>query len=134
MVKHGHHNLLFYCVTVELKYLSLRQKEQLQPTSAVCRFSKYSLVHKCRNESRSCTLYSKRIYLTRSLSIAAIKTVDCSFIKAEHSTQLKFLRKITLEKILVLPNNSPYNPPVSQSFHLPFVEQSQVLAQCITKD
>ena len=46
------------------------------------------------------TLYSKRIYLARSLSIAATKTVDCSFIEAEHSTQ---------EKILVLPNISPYH-------------------------
>ena len=33
-------------------------------------------------------MYSKRIYLARSLSIAATKSVDCSFIEAEHSTQV----------------------------------------------
>ena len=58
--------------------------------------------------ARLCTLYSKRIYLTRSLSIAATKTVDCSFIKAEHSTQVSS-KNNSIEKILVLPNNSPYH-------------------------
>ena len=57
------------------------------------------------------TLYSKRIYLTRSLSIAATKTVDCSFIKAKHSTQVSSKNINSIEKILVvLPNNSPYHP------------------------
>ena len=56
------------------------------------------------------TLYSKRIYLTRSLSIAATKTVDCSFIKAKHSTQVSSKNINSIEKILVvLPNNSPYH-------------------------
>ena len=47
------------------------------------------------------TLYSKRIYLTRSLSIAATKTVDCSFIKAKHSTQVSSKNINSIEKILV---------------------------------
>jgi hypothetical protein len=47
-----------------------------------------------------CTLYSKRIYLTRSLSIAATKTVDCSFIKAEHSNQVSLKNNSTEKKYL----------------------------------
>ena len=47
-----------------------------------------------------CALYSKRIYLTRSLLIAATKTVDCSFIKAEHSPQVSS-KNNSIEKILV---------------------------------
>jgi hypothetical protein len=67
------------------------------------------------------------------LSIAATKTVDCGFIKAEHSTQISSKNNSgCFAKQFAVP------PPVSQSFHLPFVEQSQVLAhqlfaaQCLT--
>jgi hypothetical protein len=64
------------------------------------------------------TLYSKRIYLTRSLSIAATKTVDCSFIKAEHSTQVSSKYINSIEKVVVVfPNNSPYH----HLFHKVFI-------------
>ena len=43
--KHGHHNLLFYCVNTVKKYVNLQNAKR---NSYVCRFSKYSLVHKCR--------------------------------------------------------------------------------------
>jgi hypothetical protein len=80
-----------------------------------------------------CTLYSKKIYLARSLSIAATKTVDCSFIEAEHSTQVS--SKNNSRKNSCIAKHFAVPPP---SFHLPFVEQPQVLAhllftaQCIT--
>jgi hypothetical protein len=72
------------------------------------------------------------------LSIAATKTVDCSFIEAEHSTQVS--SKNNSRKNTCIAKHFAVPPPVSQSFHLPFVEQSQVLAhlliaaqcQCIT--
>jgi hypothetical protein len=76
------------------------------------------------------------IYLTRSLSIAATKTVDCSFIKAEHSTQVS--SKNNSRKSTCIAKQFAVPLRVSQSFHLPFVERSQVLAhllfaaQCIT--
>jgi hypothetical protein len=65
------------------------------------------------------------IYLARSLSIAAAKTVDCSFIEAEHSTQVS--SKNNSRKNTCIAKHFAIPPPVSQSFHLPFVEQSQVL-------
>jgi hypothetical protein len=103
-------DIIIYCFIVLLWKSTLIYKTPKETaTSAVCRFSKYCLVHKCRNQDcHACTLYSKRIYLTRSLSITATKTVDCSFIKAEHSTQASS-KNISIEKILVLPNNSPYH-------------------------
>jgi hypothetical protein len=71
------------------------------------------------------------------LSIAATKTVDCNFIKAERSTQVS--SKNNSRKNTCTAKQFAVPPPVSQSFHdLPFVEQSQVLAhllfaaQCIT--
>jgi hypothetical protein len=59
------------------------------------------------------------------LSIAATKTVDCSFIEAEHSTQV--FSKNNSRKNTCIAKHFAVPPPVSQSFHLPFVEQSQVL-------
>jgi hypothetical protein len=63
------------------------------------------------------------------LSIAATKTVDCSFIKAEHSTQVS--SKNNSRKNTCIAKQFAVPPPVSQSFHLPFVEQSQVLAHLL---
>jgi hypothetical protein len=58
-----------------------------------------------------CTLYSKRIYLTRCQDlcryIAATKTVDCSFIKAENSTQVSSK------------NNSRKNTCIAKQFAVP---------------
>jgi hypothetical protein len=60
------------------------------------------------------------------LSIAATKAVDCSFVKAEHSTQVS--SKNNSRKSTCIAKQFAAPPPVSQSFHLPFVKQSQVLA------
>jgi hypothetical protein len=63
------------------------------------------------------------------LSIAATKTVDCSFIEAEHSTQVS--TKNNSRKNTCIAKYFAVPPSVSQSFHLPFVEQSQVLAHLL---
>jgi hypothetical protein len=63
------------------------------------------------------------------LSIAATKTVDCSFIKAEHSTQVS--SKNNSRKNTYIAKQFAVPPPVSQSFHLPFGEQSQLLAHLL---
>jgi hypothetical protein len=60
------------------------------------------------------------------LSIAATKAVDCSFVKAEHSTQVS--SKNNSRKSTCIAKQFAAPPPVSQSCHLPFVKQSQVLA------
>jgi hypothetical protein len=127
-------DIIIYCFIVLLWKSTLIYKTPKETPADVA-----SLVHKCRNQDCvHCTVkgFTSRDLCT-SLSIAATKTVDCSFIKAEHSTLVS--SKNNTRKILVLPNNSgALPPPVSQSFHLPFVEQSQVLAhllfaaQCIT--
>jgi hypothetical protein len=120
--KHGHHNLLSYCVTVE-KYLNLQNTKR---NNYVCRFSKYSLVHKCRNHD--CVHCTEKDL--------PHETVDCSFIKVENSTHVSL--KNNSRKNACIAKQFAVPPPVSQSFHLPFVEQSQVpahllfAAQCIT--
>jgi hypothetical protein len=65
------------------------------------------------------------------LSIAATKTVDCSFIEAEHSTQVS--SKNNSRKNTCIAKHFAVPPlAVSQSsVHLPFVEQSQVLAHLL---
>jgi hypothetical protein len=68
------------------------------------------------------------IYLARSLSIAATKIVDC-IIEAEHSTQVS--SKNNSRKNTCIAKHFAVPPPVSQSFHLQFVEQSQVLAHLL---
>ena len=77
-----------------------------------------SLVHKCRNQDCAhCTVkgFTSRDLCT-SLSIAATKTVDCSFIKAEHSTQVS--SKNNSRKNTCIAKQFAVPPPVSQSFHL----------------
>jgi hypothetical protein len=105
--KHVHHNLLFYCVTVE-KYLNLQNAKR--------NTGRRSLVHKCRNQDCvHCTVkgFTSRDLCT-SLSIAATKTVDCSFIKAEHSTQVSSKNKS--RKNTCIAKQFAVPPPVSQSF------------------
>jgi hypothetical protein len=58
------------------------------------------------------TLYNKGICLTRSLSIAATKIVDRSFIKAEHSTQVS--SKKNSRKNTCIAKQFAVPPPVSQ--------------------
>jgi hypothetical protein len=64
------------------------------------------------------------------LSITATKTVDCSFIKAEHSTQVSS-KNNSRKNTCIAGKQFAVPPPVSESFHLPFVEQSQVLAHLL---
>ena len=87
------------------KYLNLQNAKR---NSYVCRFSNYSLVHKCRNQD--CVHCTVKGYTSRDICrLPPPKLhVDCSFIKAEHSTQVSS-KNNSMEKILVLPNNSPYH-------------------------
>jgi hypothetical protein len=96
-------DIIIYCFIVLLWKSTLIYKTPKETPADVA-----SLVNKCCNQD--CTSHcTVKGFTSRDLctSIAATKTVDCSFIKAEHSTLVS--SKNNTRKILVLPNNSPYH-------------------------